>query len=84
MIKQVIISRNFGWALFLVLISTFSLKAQETEKTESKIVLKEDLTTKPQSQQNPGRAETQKNENRVFVPSEEISEDYAVPFPTDI
>ncbi len=84
MIEQIIISRKLGWTLFLVLISTISLEAQETKKIESRIVLKEDLKTKPQSQKKSERADTQKNENRIFVPSEEISEDYAVPFPTDI
>jgi len=84
MIEQIIISRKLGWTLFLVLISTISLEAQETKKIESRIVLKEDLKTKPQSQKKSERADTQKNENWIFVPSEEISEDYAVPFPTDI
>ena len=84
MIEQIIISRKLGWTLFLVLISTISLEAQETKKIESRIVLKEGLKTKPQSQKKSERADTQKNENRIFVPSEEISEDYAVPFPTDI
>ena len=70
MIEQIIISRKLGWTLFLVLISTISLEAQETKKIESRIVLKEDLKTKPQSQKKSERADTQKNENRIFVPSE--------------
>ena len=84
MIKHFDIRHNLGLVLFLALIVTISPKAQETEKPDSRASSKEDLKMESVNQQNPEKADTQKNENRIFVPSEEVSEDYAVPFPSDI
>ena len=84
MIKHFDIRHNLGLVLFLALIVTISSKAQETEKPDSRATSKEDLKMESDNQQNPEKADTQKNENRIFVPSEEVSEDYAVPFPSDI
>ena len=84
MFKHFEVRRNLGWILFLVLSATISLKAQETEKPESRMISKEDPKLESENRQDPEKTNAQKNENRVFVPSEEVSEDYAVPFPADI
>ena len=84
MFKHFEVRRNLGWVLFLILSATISLTAQETEKTESRMISKEDPKLESENRQDPEKTNAQKNENRVFVPSEEVSEDYAVPFPSDI
>ena len=84
MFKHLEVRRNLGWVLFLILSATISLTAQETEKTESRMISKEDPKLESENRQDPEKTNAQNNENRVFVPSEEVSEDYAVPFPADI
>ncbi len=84
MIRQVTIRRTLGCAFFLVLITAMALKAQENRQPETKIDLQENRKIESESQPASELTGVQKKEDRIFVPSEEISEDYAVPFPTDI
>lgn len=71
----------------MIMANTYAASADDGEKAG------ESATDKPQPQgedavkappQNAGRKITTKDGDEIFLPSEEISEDFAVSFPVDI
>ena len=72
----------------LLTIAGGNLLAQETEESESatteNATSETDNETSAQSTDSQNSTEETDASNDVFDPSEDISEDYAVPYPTDI